>query len=76
MQYRGRAIPLVWRVIRHSSSSVSFDKYQAMLKRAAGLVPAGVSVCFLADRGFADAALMRYLQGRVALAFSHSSQTQ
>ena len=25
VQYRGRAIPLVWRVIRHGSSSVSFE---------------------------------------------------
>ena len=33
-----------------------------MLKRAARLIPPGVSVCFLADRGFADTALMRYLR--------------
>jgi hypothetical protein len=33
-----------------------------MLKRAARLLPQGVSVCFLADRGFADTALMRYLR--------------
>lgn len=38
VQYRGRAIPLVWRVIRHGSSSVSFEGYPAMLKRASGLV--------------------------------------
>lgn len=62
VQYRGRAVPIVWRVIRHGSSSVRFDVYQAMLKRAARLVPAGVSVCFLADRGFADTLLMRYLR--------------
>ncbi|MBD1865210.1 MULTISPECIES: hypothetical protein [Trichocoleus] len=55
MQYRGRATPLVWRVIRHGSSSVGFEVYQAMLKRATHLVPTGVSVCFLADRGFAMA---------------------
>ena len=60
--YRGRAIPLVWRVIRHGSSSVGFEVYQSMLKRATGLLPAGVSVCFLADRGFADTKLMRYLR--------------
>ncbi len=65
MQYRGRAIPLVWRVIRHSSSSVGFDEDQAMLKRAARLVPAGVGVCFLADRGFADTVLMRYLRDQL-----------
>lgn len=33
-----------------------------MLKRASGLLPKGVSVCFLADRGFADTQLMRYLR--------------
>jgi hypothetical protein len=33
-----------------------------MLKRASRLLPAGVSVCFLADRGFADTMLMRYLR--------------
>ena len=62
VQYRGRAVPIVWRVIRHKSSSVSFSTYQAMLKRAARLMPAGISVCLLADRGFADTALMRYLR--------------
>jgi hypothetical protein len=62
IQYRGRAIPLVWRVLRHGSSSVRFDVYQRMLKRAARLIPSGVSVRFLADRGFADTQLMRYLR--------------
>lgn len=62
IQYRGRAVPLVWRVIRHGSSSVRFEVYQTMLKRASRLVPAGVSVCFLADRGFADTTLMHYLR--------------
>ena len=33
-----------------------------MLKRADRLVPDGISVCFLADRGFADAILMKYLR--------------
>lgn len=65
VQYRGRAVPLVWRVIRHRSSSVQFHVYQAMLNRAAKLVPAGVSVCFLADRGFADVQLMRYLRDQL-----------
>lgn len=62
VQDRGRAIPLVWRVIRHRSSSIQLSVYQRMLKRAQGLMPAGVSVCFLADRGFADTKLMAYLR--------------
>ncbi len=41
---------------------MGFEVYQSMLKRATGLLPAGVSVCFLADRGFADTKLMRYLR--------------
>ena len=62
VQYRGRAVPIVWRVIRHESSSISFSVYQTMLKRAARLMPAGVSVRFLADRDNASTQLMRYLQ--------------
>ncbi len=58
VQYRGRAVPIVWRVIRHKSSSVSLSTAQAMLKRAARLLPAGISVCLLADRGFTDTALI------------------
>jgi hypothetical protein len=62
VQYRGRAVPVIWRVIRHGSSSVQLSAYQDMLKRVQKIVPAGVSVCFLADRGFADTQLMRYLR--------------
>lgn len=69
VQYRGRAVPLVWRVIRHRSSSVSFEVYQQMLKRATGLLPAGISVCFLADRGFVDTRLMQYLRDELGWHF-------
>lgn len=69
VQYRGRAVPLVWRVIRHGSSSVRFEVYQAMLKRATRLVPPNVRVCFLADRGFADTTLMRYLRDELQWQF-------
>jgi hypothetical protein len=33
-----------------------------MLKRASRLIPKDISVCLLADRGFADPQLMRYLR--------------
>jgi len=36
--------------------------YQAMLKRAQGLMPTDGNVCFLADQGFAETHLMRYLR--------------
>lgn len=69
IQYRGRAIPLVWRVIRHRSSSVEFAAYQSMLKRAARLIPAEIRVRFLADRGFADTELMGYLRDELGWNF-------
>lgn len=62
IQYRGRAIALTWRVLRHGSSSVRFEVYQALLNRAARLIPNDISVRFLADRGFADTQLMHYLR--------------
>jgi hypothetical protein len=61
VQYRGRAIPVTWRVISHQSSSITFSVYQGLLKRAARVMPPGVGVRLLADRGFADTKLMRYL---------------
>jgi hypothetical protein len=60
--YRGRAIPVIWRVIEHGSSSVKFLVYQDLLDQAARLLPQGVKVVFLADRGFGCHQLMGYLR--------------
>ncbi len=60
--YRGRAIPLVWKTIEHSSSTIGLETYQDLLDTAANLLPVGANVVFLADRGFADTHLMRYLR--------------
>ncbi len=61
--YRGRAIPIVWEVLQHGSSSVSFQDYQALLDQAAQLLfPFHGKIIFLADRGFADTALMGHLR--------------
>lgn len=59
--YRGRAVPLVWQVLEHNSSSVAFEDYRLLLKEAAQLMPEGVKVVLLADRGFCDTKLMAYL---------------
>lgn len=59
--YRGRAIPLVWQVVTHASSSVSLIAYRHLLDRAYQLLPSQSKVVFLADRGFADTGLMAYL---------------
>ncbi|MEY3298370.1 MAG: hypothetical protein RLZZ597_1630 [Cyanobacteriota bacterium] len=48
---RGRALPVVWRVLKHRSASVAFDAYREMLYQAAERLPSGVKVV-LADRGF------------------------
>jgi hypothetical protein len=59
--YRGRAIPVVWKVLEHPSSSVSYAVYQDLLDKVAELLPFGCTVVFTADRGFADTHLMEHL---------------
>jgi len=60
--YRGRAVPVVWEVIEHGSSSVPHAAYAALLDAVAPLLPGGSKVVFLADRGFADTELMAQLR--------------
>ncbi len=61
--YRGRAIPLVWKVIEHKSSSVAFTVYEELLKSAADLLSSvDAPIIFLADRGFVHAQLMRHIR--------------
>lgn len=60
--YRGRAIPVCWRVLEHGSSSVTFRLYQDLLAKTQRLLPPKVTVIFLADRGFGDHQLLRYLR--------------
>lgn len=60
--YRGRAIPMVWKVLQHPSSSVAYDGYKDLLDKVATLLPQHCKVVFCADRGFADTHLMAHLQ--------------
>jgi hypothetical protein len=61
--YRGRAIPIVWKVFEHGSASIAYEAYQALLDQAAQLLFSyHIKVIFLADRGFADTNLMRHLR--------------
>ncbi len=60
--YRGRAVPLVWKVLQHPSSSVAYAVYKDVLDKAATLLPLQCPVVFLADRGFADTHLMEQLR--------------
>ena len=60
--YRGRAVPVVWEVIAHRSSSVPHEAYAALLDAVPAVLPAGAKVVFLADRGFADTELLAQLR--------------
>lgn len=60
--YEGRAIPLAWRAIRHTSTKVSFDEYSPVLERVRTLVPPHLGITLLADRGFVHAQLVHYTQ--------------
>lgn len=62
VRYRGRAVPVGWRVIEHKSSSVSLEVYEKLLQRISRLLPRNTRVRFMADRGFADTKLMNYLK--------------
>ena len=56
--HRGRGLTLAWRVMKHASSSVTYDDYSRLLRQAAARVPAGVEIVVLADRGFIQIELM------------------
>jgi Transposase DDE domain len=61
--YRGRAIPMVWTVLEHPSSSVAYDVYKELLDKLVEWLPFGCTVVCTADRGFADTHLMKHLTG-------------
>ena len=59
--YRGRALPLAWRVLRHGSSMVKTDDIHTVLASVQCLLaqlPDVEEVCINADRGFFDQDLM------------------
>ena len=60
--YRGRTVPVAWRVVAQSSSTVRLWTIQRVLRQAQRTLPDGVAIVLLADRGFADGKLMKYLK--------------
>ena len=56
--YRGRAVPIIWKVVEQGSSMIAYSDYAALLKSVPALLPKEAPVVLLADRGFADTALM------------------
>ena len=60
--YRGRAVPVTWRVLRHNSATVSYRDYKVLLRQALLILPPEHRVVLMADRGFG-------LENRSAWAF-------
>lgn len=60
--YRGRAIPVIWRVLAHRSSRVKLAVYQDLFEKAAQFMPPGKKIVLLADRGFGDHQLMNFVR--------------
>jgi len=58
--YRGRAVPVSWRVLKHNSTSVSYQDYKVVLKQALIILPPGLTVILLADRGFVHRELVKF----------------
>jgi hypothetical protein len=59
--YRGRAIPIVWTVLEHASSSIAYEVYKGLLENVTELRPFRCPVVLMADRGVADTHLMAQL---------------
>ncbi len=59
--YRGRTVPVAWRVVAQSSSTVHLWTIQRVLCQAQRVLPNSAVIVLLADRGFADGKLMKYL---------------
>lgn len=57
--YRGRALPLAWKVLEQGSASVSFVNYAPLLEEANRLLPHHCQTILLADRGFVDVDLLQ-----------------
>lgn len=57
--YRGRALPLAWKILEQGSASVSFANYESVLKEVNRLLPQSCETVLLADRGFVDVDLMQ-----------------
>lgn len=58
----GRAIPLMWKVMEHKSSTVAFKEYKLMLRLSHRLLSKHSDIMLLADRGFANHQLINWLK--------------
>jgi hypothetical protein len=67
---QGRAIPLVWRTVEKATlKDARNDHEDAVLRRLREVVPAGVAVTVVADRGFGDQKLYRFLSEELGFGY-------
>jgi len=59
--YRGRTLPIVWKVIDHRSSSVAFRAYRGLLRLAERVLPDGRDIVLLVERGFMHLELIAWI---------------
>ena len=59
LAYRGRALPLAWRMLPAMGCS-AFSEQKALLAEVAALVPSSVTVTLLADREYGSLAVTRW----------------
>lgn len=67
--YRGRTVPIAWRVVAQPSSTVRLWTIQRVLRQAQRILPDDIAIVLLADRGFADGNLMKYLRDNLGWHF-------
>jgi len=66
----GRATPLVWKTVRSSTLKGHQTDYEdAVLHRLYEVLPEGVEVTVVADRGFADCKLLKYLADELGFGY-------
>lgn len=63
--HRGRALPVVWRVLERENATIAFLEYREILCQAVERLPSGVMVVLLADRGFVHTNCMRMVTSQL-----------
>jgi hypothetical protein len=58
--YRGRAMPIVWKVIAHNSATISYETYKPLQERVLELMPTSAMLELSADRGFFHTELIEF----------------
>jgi hypothetical protein len=58
--YRGRAVPVCWRVVRHASATIAYEVYEPLLQTTARWLSRFPTIELSADRGFFHQRLIEF----------------